>query len=121
MWCSYNRDEHNNSDKPVPLPIPPIQWDAEKVLFTMCGDQSLGFRSRNTSYYSDCRRNDDDVISEEEGMEVSLGEESCGHMSLETSHFSQLSVEVVKVVHIGLKRSSTIPQVITEVKDVGQV
>ena len=58
------------------------------MLFTMRGDGSLGYWSCKTSHSSSCRRNDNDEICEEEGIEASSGEECRGHRSLETSHSS---------------------------------
>ena len=65
LWRSYNSDEHNNSDKPVLLYITLRYQEADKVLFIMWGDQSLGYWSRKTSHYFSCRRNNDDESSEE--------------------------------------------------------
>ena len=41
----------------------------------MRGDGIIGYWSVKTSHYSSCRRNDNDEGSEEEGIEVSSGEE----------------------------------------------
>ena len=40
---------------------------------------------------------------------------------LRPANFPQLIVEVVKVVYIGIKIPDTLPQVIADVLDVGQV
>ena len=57
------------------------------MLFMIRGDGSLGSLSCNTSHYSSHHRNEDDVSSEEEGIEVSSGEEILGHRYLETSQY----------------------------------
>ena len=54
----------------------------------MRGNGSLGSCSRNTRNYSYRCRNNDDKSSGGEVLEVFLGEESCGHMYLETSLYS---------------------------------
>ena len=57
-------------------------------VFIMSGDVSLVYWSRKTSHsYSHCHNNDD-AISEDEGLEVSLGDIIHGHKSLETSQSS---------------------------------
>ena len=53
----------------------------------MRGDESIGSRSCNNIHYSSIRINDNDESYEEEVIVVYLGEESRGHMSLETSHY----------------------------------
>ena len=45
----------------------------EQVLLMMSGDVSLGYWYRNTIHPSSHHDNNDDGISEEEGLEVSLG------------------------------------------------
>ena len=57
----------------------------------MGGDGSLGYWSRKTSHFPSRFCNDDDESSEEEGLGVSLGEESHGYVSLETSHPSTIN------------------------------
>ena len=57
----------------------------------MNGDGSLGYWSHETRNYSSHCCNDNDEISEEEGLEVCLGDERCGHRSLETSHSSSIN------------------------------
>ena len=54
----------------------------------MSGDGSIGYWSHDTSHYSYHRFNDGCGISEDEGLEVSLGNERRGRRSLETSHSS---------------------------------
>ena len=66
----------------------PRERDAEKVLFMMVGDGSLGSQSCNTIHSSIRHCNDDDEISEEEDIEVSLVGYSRGNRSLETRHSS---------------------------------
>ena len=43
----------------------------------MSGDGSLGYWSIKDSHYSFHRPNNDNSMSEEEGLELYLGEESC--------------------------------------------
>ena len=108
VWCSNNIDEWNNSYKLVPTIIAPHyldvvhfqkyitlkpfitprERDTEQVLCTMNVDLSLGYWSHKTSHSSSQPHNVDNEFYEEEGLEVSLGEESCGHRLLETSHSS---------------------------------
>ena len=54
------------------------------MLFTIRGNGIIVSWYRKTINYSPCFRNDNNESSEEEILEVSLGEESCGHKSLET-------------------------------------
>ena len=61
------------------------------MLFTIWGDQSLGYFSCKTRHYPSRHLNNGDESSEEEGMEVSLGEESLGHRYLDTSHSSSIN------------------------------
>ena len=90
--CHYdNSNKNNHSDKPVPLSITPIYQEAEKVLFTMWGDRSLGSWYCNTSHYSARNHIYIDEISEEEVMEMFSGEGSRGNRSLETSHSSSIN------------------------------
>ena len=63
------------------------EWDVDQVLFTLRGNGSLGYWYRKTSNSSSYRHNDDDKGSQVEILEVSLGEESRGHRSLDNSHF----------------------------------
>ena len=58
------------------------------MLFTMRGDGSPVPWSSNTIHSSYRHFNNSNESSEEEGIEVYLGEESCGHRYLETSQFS---------------------------------
>ena len=58
------------------------------MLFTMSGDGSLGYWSHKTIHYSSHHHNNENEINEEEGLEVSLGEERHGHRYLEISHYS---------------------------------
>ena len=53
----------------------------------MMGEGSLGSWSRKTRHYSLHRRNNDDEISEEEGLELSSVRGSHGYRSLETRHY----------------------------------
>ena len=78
----------------------------------MWGYQSLGYWSHKTSHSSARHRNEGNESSEEEGTEVSSGEEiirhrsidtihsysinivgreSCGHMSQDTSHYTSIN------------------------------
>ena len=84
VWRSDNRNKHDNINKPVLLSITPREREADKLLFMMWVDQSLIPWSLKNIHSSDHHRNDSDSSSEGEGMEVSLGEESIGHRSLET-------------------------------------
>ena len=68
--------------------ITPRERESEQILFTMMGDGSPGSWSRNTIHYSYRHCNNSNGSSEEEGIEVSLGEESRGHRYLDTSQFS---------------------------------
>ena len=54
----------------------------------MRGNEILGSWYRNNSCYYSHRHKEEGKNSEEEGLEVSLGEEIRGHSSLETSHTS---------------------------------
>ena len=54
----------------------------------MRGNGSLVSRSRKTSHSCFCRHNDDKESAEKECLEVSSGEESFVHRSLETIHTS---------------------------------
>ena len=58
------------------------------MLLTMGGDGSIGYPYCKTSHYSSRRCNYDDEISEEEGIEVYLGEESCEYRYLDTRQYS---------------------------------
>ena len=58
------------------------------MLFVMSGDESLGYWYRKTRHSSSRLRNNDNEIPDEEGLEVSLGEKSSGHIYLETSNSS---------------------------------
>ena len=108
MRHSNNMYETNKSDDTVPtsilshLPdavqspqcmnqkpfITPRERDAEQVLSMMSGDGNLGYWYLKTIHYLFHRRNDDDGIPEEEGLELSLSEERRGHRSLNTSYYS---------------------------------
>ena len=94
MW-SYNSIEYqNNSNKTLQLSIVSHLPDAIKFpqtislkpSFMIRGNGSLGNWSRKTSHSYSRRHNDDDKSSGEEGLEVSLGEESCGLGTLDTRH-----------------------------------
>ena len=90
MWISDNSRKWDNSNEPVPLSITPREREAEKVLFTMWGYQSLRSLSRKTRHsYAHCC-NYGDESSEEGGVEVTSGEESRVHRSLETSNSSSI-------------------------------
>ena len=67
--------------------ITPRERDAEQVLSMMSGDGNLGYWYLKTIHYLFHRRNDDDGIPEEEGLELSSSEERRGHRSLDTSYF----------------------------------
>ena len=62
----------------------------------MRGYGSLVSWSRNTSHSSSRRCNNIDGINEEEGIEVSLGVESCGRSSLDTIQYSLSNFEGYK-------------------------
>ena len=47
----------------------------------MSGDGSLGYWYNDTSHYYSYHRNNDDEISEDEGLELSLCDERRGHRS----------------------------------------
>ena len=113
MWISDKDDGHNNSNEPVPLSVAPHfpdafqfpqniyrrpfitqrERDAEQVLFTMRGHGSLGYWYNETIYSSYCHCNDNDESSEEELIEVSLGEKIRVHRSLETRHCYSSNIE----------------------------
>ena len=57
MWSSDNSDKHDNSDKPVPISITSREREAEKVLFVIWADQSLGYWSHKNINYSTHNRN----------------------------------------------------------------
>ena len=108
MWRSDNSNEHDNINKPVQIYIasqlpktvklPQVvslkpfvtrrKQDMEQVLFVVRGNGSLGYCSRKTSHYYYGHCNNDDESYEEEVIDVSSGEESHGHRSLDTSHSS---------------------------------
>ena len=97
--------DHNNSNEPVQISIPshftdtvkfsqvislnpfitPRERDAEQLLFTIRVNGSLGPWFHKTIHSSSCCCNNNHENSEEEFIELSLGEESHGHMSLVTS------------------------------------
>ena len=111
MWFYNNSNEHYINNKPVTISIVPhfpnvAQFpqdiylepfvtpryrDTDRLLFMIRGNGSIGYRSCKTSHSSSYHRNDNDKISEEEGFEMSSGEESCGHRSLETTHYSSIN------------------------------
>ena len=66
----------------------------------MSGDGSLGYWSHNTSQSSSHRRNDDD-ISEEKNLEVSLGDERHGHRSLDIIHCSSCNCGGYHSIDVG--------------------
>ena len=68
--------------------VTPRQWYTQQVLFMIRGDGSLGSRSCKTIHYSSYRSKDNNESSEEEGIEVSLGQEIHGNRSLGTIHSS---------------------------------
>ena len=100
-------DDHNNSNKSVQIPIAshfcdavkfpqvislklfitPIEQDLERLLFMIRDTGSLGYLSRKTSYSSFFRFIYGNESYEGEFISLSLGEESWGHRSLDTSHF----------------------------------
>ena len=107
--CNFdNSNEHDNIDESVPiyiathflvsvqfpryiylkLFITPSESEVEKVIFTMWADRSLGYRYHKTIHSSSRHLNCHDESPEEEVMGVSLGEEICGHRSIDTSHSS---------------------------------
>ena len=65
MWIYDNSEKHDSSDETVPLFITTREREAEKLLFTIWGYQSIGSLSRKTSHFSTHCRNDSDEISEE--------------------------------------------------------
>ena len=91
MWRSDNSGGHNNSNETVPLSITPREWEVEKVLFKMWGYKIIGYWYCNTSYSSARCHNAGDESSEEKGMEVSLGEEICGHRYIDTRQSSSIN------------------------------
>ena len=58
------------------------------MLSTMRGDGSLGSWYCKTRNYYSCRRNDNNKISKEGGLEVYSDEESHGNRSIETRNSS---------------------------------
>ena len=59
-----------------------------KILFTMWGDQSIGYWYRKTSQFPACCRNSGNEIREEKFMEMYLGDKGRRHSSVETSRSS---------------------------------
>ena len=108
MWRSDNSNEHDNRDKPVsasianhlpdsiqipqyinPKPFITLrERDADQVLLTMRGDGILESWSHKTIHSSSHHNNSDNEISEEEGLGLFSGEESCGHRYFETRQSS---------------------------------
>ena len=76
----------------------------------MSGDGSLRYWSHKDSHSSSHHRNDDE-ISKEEGLEVSLGDERRGHRSLEKATITQV---IAEVVGIGILRAATLTLVIMD-------
>ena len=77
----------------------------------MSVDGSLGYWSHNNSQSPSHRRNDNDDIYKEEGLEVYLGYERRGHMSLETRHSSSSNCGRCGHIYFDIK---TLHQVIAE-------
>ena len=108
-----NINNHNKSNRPIKLSIEshfpnaakfphviyqktfitPRERDADKLLITMRGNEILGSCYCNTSHFPLRRCNEDGKISEEEVLEIYLGEESSGHRSLETIHWYSSNCE----------------------------
>ena len=90
MWC------YDNSNKSVQISIVPhfpssvkfAQVISLKLFFMLRGNGSLGSWYYKTIHSSSRCHNHDEKISEEEVLEVSLGEKSHGHRSFETIHSS---------------------------------
>ena len=122
ILCSNNSNRHDNRHETLPTTISyhfpdavqflqyitlvsfitPRERDTEQVLFIMRVDRILGYFSLKTSHYSSLHSNNNGKSSEEVALEVSLGEESRGHGSLETSHSSSSDCGDCEVVDVGL-------------------